>query len=713
MTLRDPLVILGILAVALLPGALVVSLFDKRLRADPLEYLFAALTFGVLIIGWLALLLAELGYFSITTLGMFWAAVVLSLGGWLWRRRRHRGPAPNAAWRVNRWEIAALGLWALVAAGLYFRPHEFVLGGADAGVYVNLGANIARTGTILIHDPTLAALDPSLYPSLLRPLPPGEMTPYYLLPAFYVPVAPAGLIIPQFYPLHPVWQAVTYALGGLRAELLITPLWGCLGALAIYFTTRRLWGWRAGLLALAALSVTALQVWFARYPTAEMLTQYLLWTGAWALIAWMDKQEPRGLWAALAGAALGQVFLTRIDAYFLLILPVLLAIWLWWTHDWRRQDAWFFTPFLLLAAHSLIHGVLLSSPYFFSIFRYSRGLISRSLMIPLALVGLAALALIVLSLRPQLRPRVVAWMTARRLLWVTVAAILLAAVAVFGYFIRPHLGEVKTAAYWYGGGQIPNMDRENLVRLGWYLGPAGVALGVAGMCWMLVKDLNRRTVFLLGTGLFFSLLYLWRIQANPHQIYAMRRYVPVVLPFFIITTAYLINWLYINLRGKTRWFVSSGLTLVWFSGILLSARGFVSQVDYRGVISQLDRLSAALPPHSVLIFGDSAPVGVGDLLGTPLRFLYGHDVFTLRNVDALDKERFAEVIRVWQRAGRSVYWVGMAEGFAWPLAGSMLGSPTDHRVTATILEQPYDHKPTARDVIQWQIPLAEVSRDGE
>ena len=96
------------------------------------------------------------------------------------------------------------------------------------------------------------------------------------------------------------------------------------------------------------------------------------------------------------------------------------------------------------------------------------------------------------------------------------------------------------------------------MRLGWYLGPAGIALGVAGMCWMLVKDLNRRTVFLLGTGLFFSLLYLWRIQANPHQIYAMRRYVPVVLPFFIITAAYLINWLYVNLRAKRAGSSASG-----------------------------------------------------------------------------------------------------------------------------------------------------------
>jgi hypothetical protein len=710
MTVREPLTVLAIIVAALLPGAFVVSLWGKRFRADPLEFIFAALALGILIIGWQALLLAELGDFSITALGIFWAAVVLSLAGWLWRRRRHRGPAPNAAWQVNRWELAALGLWALVATGLYFRPHEFVTGGADAGVYVNLGANIARTGSILIHDPTLAALDPSLYPAFLRPLPPGELTPYYLMPAFYVPGTPAGLIIPQFYHLHPVWQAVAYALGGLRAELLMTPLWGFLGALAVYFTTRRLWGWRAGFLALTALSVTALQVWFARYPTTEMLTQYLLWTGVWALIAWMDKQEPRGLWAALAGGALGQVFLARIDTYFLLALPVLLAIWLWWTHDWRRQDVWFFVSFLLLAAHSLVHGILLSSPYFFSLFRYGRGLISRSLVVPLALVGLAALALIVLSLRPPLRVRAFVWVAARRSLWIGVVVGLVICLVVFGYFVRPHLGDVKTSAYWYGGGEIPNLDRENLVRLGWYLGPAGIALSIAGMCWMLIKDLNRRTVFLLGTGLFFSLLYLWRIQANPHQIYAMRRYVPVVLPFFIITAAYLINWLYVHLRGKMRWLVSSGLTLVWFSGILLSTRGFVSQVDYQGIISQLERLNAGLPHHSVLIFGDVAPVGAGDQLGTPLRFLYGHDVFTLRSSDALDRARFTEAIRNWQQAGRNVYWIGTSGGPAWPALDISLGPPMVGQIDVMALEGAYDHKPTALSVIKWTVPLASVGR---
>ena len=709
MTLHEPLTVLAIIAMALLPGALVVSLWGKQFRVDPLEFLFAGLALGVLILGWLALLLAELGYFSIAVLGGLWAVLMLILGT-VWLARRNRVAAPDAVWHIDRWEIAALVLWAFVAVWLYFRPHEFVLGGADAGVYVNLGANIARTGGILIHDPTLAALDPSLYPSLLRPLPPGEFTPYYLVPAFFVPGTPAGLIIPQFYPLHPVWQAVGNALGGLRTELLITPLWGFLGALAVYFTTRRLWGWRVGLLALTALSVTALQVWFARYPTTEMLTQYLWWTGVWALIAWMDKQEPRGLWAGLAGAALGQVFLTRIDAYALLLLPVLVGLWLWWSHDLRRQDAWFFAPFLLLAAHSLIHGVFLSSPYFFSLFSYSRALISRALVIPLIFAGVVAFALIVLSLRPQLRARVLAWVTARRSLWVAVSVVLVVGLAVYAYFLRPHLGQIRTAAYWYGGGEIPNLDRENLVRLGWYLGPAGIALGVAGVCWMLIKDLNRCTAFLLGSGLFFAVFYLWRIQANPHQIYAMRRYAPVVLPFFIITAAYLIHWLAVSLRGKTRWFVSIGLTLIWFSGILLSARGFVSQIDYRGIVDQLDRFNAELPPHSVLLFGDSAPVGVGDLLGTPLRFLYGHDVFVVRDTAALNRAQFAETIRQWQQAGRSVYWIGMPGGPAWPATDISLGPPTDGQIDVTALEYAYDHKPTALDALKWVIPLAQVAR---
>ncbi len=702
------LVLAVLVSAALLSGALLLFGVGKRLRDDPLEFLFAGLACGVLIFGWLALLLAEMGLFALGRLAGLWVGLTSVLGVFAWRRQHAYEPVTSRLQRLNRWEAAALALWLVAASWLFFRPHEFIAGAADAGVYVSLGASIARTGGILIHDPLLADLDPALYPAFLRPLPAGEMAPYYIFPGFYVPSAPAGLIIPQFYPLHPVWQAVAYALGGLRAELLMTPLWGTLGALAVYFTLRRLWGWPVGLLALVALSVTALQAWFARYPTTEMLTQYLLWTGAWALAAWIDRQEPLGLWAGLAGAALGQVFLTRIDAYALLALPVLVGLWLRHTRGGRWQDRWFFGFFIVLAAHSLLHGALLSTPYFSGLFGYSLRLLTRFAAPLLGFSGLIVAGWLLARLQPQRFRRLAAWAGARRQLWAILAAGVVAAAAVYGYFVRPYLGEVRVSAYWYGGGTVPNLDHENLLRLGWYLGPVGIALSVAGTAWMLIKEANRRTAFLLVTGLFFSFFYLWRIQANPHQIYAMRRYVPVVLPFFIMTAACFIRWLYLHGKGTVRRFLVIGLTGIWLLGIVMGARGFVSQIDNRGLSDQLERFNAMMPAHSVIIFGEVAPISVGDLLGTPLRFLYGHDVLTLRAPDALDRLRFAEAVQRWQRAGRRVYWATVPGGPAWPLEASALGPAVPYRFDMAALEYAYDHKPTQVIAQSWQFSLAEV-----
>ena len=700
--------VIALAAAALLPGALLLWLTGRQRITDLVTFSFAALSLGLLVFGWIALVLAEAGWYSLSRLALIWSVVVLALAGaCLVAHQRQSAIGARAApgLHIERWEAVALGVWLLAACALYFRPHQIITGGADVGVYVNLGANIARTGRILISDPTLAALDPVLDAALLRALPPNEGAPHYLLPGFYVPGTQRGQIVPQFYPLHPVWLAVGHDLGGVQAELLMTPLWGMLGALAVYLTVKRLWGWKVGLLTLAALSLTALQVWFARYATAEMLTQYLFWTGAWALIAWADDEEPHWLWSTIAGMALGQVFLTRIDMYGLLVVPIVAAVWRWRRHNWQRTDVLFFGPFILLASHSLLHGALQSGPYTAVLLHYVQT-VAFAWLKPSAALGAAVIALATFVAFVVRRRRPVLWQRIKRLPWGWIGALLVIALALYAYLVRPHLGQVLSDAYWYGGGQEPNMDRENLVRLGWYLSPLGVALGVLGTAWMLVKEANRRTAFLLGAGLFFSLLYLWRIQANPHQIYAMRRYVPVVLPFFVIAAAYFIYRLSTLRRNWSRW-LSLGLTLLWLFGIVWSSRGFVSQVDLRSAIMQMDRLNALVEPRSVLLFGDPAPVGMGDLLGTPLRFLYGHDVYTLRTPGALDSARFDEALARWRDAGRQVYWIDVPDGPSWPGRAS-LGPTKEFTFEAAVLENTYDHKPTRVDVTPWRITVAPV-----
>jgi hypothetical protein len=720
--MADWAAIIIIVAASLITGCLIVALFIEPVRrfdGDRLALVFSSLVAGIAVNGWLALVLAELGWYSIGLMVIIWFIVSVSLGLIVaWRRRsatrseplalepRPKSPIPTLSFLPVWFEYAFLAMWLVIASWLFFRPHQYIIGGADAGVYINLAANISGTGSILIEDQTLADLDPSLYPALLRSLPERdsgtEVAPYYIFPGFYVTDAAQGKIMPQFYPLHPVWQAVAYGLGGVGSALFMTGLWALLGGLAIYMTIRELGGWEVAALGLTGLSLTALQVWFARYPTTEALTQFLLWAAVWSTILWFRGRQPRALWAMLAGVAYGEVLLVRIDTYFLLIIPVFAWFYLRWSGRWRKEDWWFFAPLGLLTAHSLIHARWQSTPYFYNTFSYGLNLVRRNWLIPVLAILFGAAILILYGryrhtaagFRRYRKPVLIAGVIAIVLLFI------------YGWFIRPSLGDIGASRdYWFAGGQIPTqLDRENLLRLGWYLSPLGIVLAMAGICLMLWK-VTARTAVVLVVGLMFSLLYLWRIQANPHQIYTMRRYVPAVLPFFVVSTAYLLEWL---MRQKRKWMVLSGMVLaiLWLVGLAWSARGFISQVDYKGIIAQVEELDSRLEPGSILIFGDDNPITLGDLVGTPMQYIYGHKVYSLRDAEHTDIEALNDAVEAWVESGQSVYWVGDS-GFL-EFTGLTPRNSFTYTLTVPQLETSYENKPTRVIDIKWVLHISQL-----
>ena len=256
-------------------GMLAVRLFLPRGAPLHPTHLFAGLALGLIVTGWLALVLAELNRFFLGALLAILVVGVAALLLWSWRRRGGDAlapPAPEAP--LARWEWAMLAVWLAAAAWLFFRPHEYVYGGADAGVYISLGAEIAQHGGFRIDDGTLAGLSPEMRAAVLRPLPDTPGAAAYLLPGFYVSDAAAGRLIPQFYPQHPVWQAVAFAVAGgmddaagIDAQLLLTGLWMALGTLAVYLTARDLGGPVVGALALAgSVSYTHLTL-----PTSDLV----------------------------------------------------------------------------------------------------------------------------------------------------------------------------------------------------------------------------------------------------------------------------------------------------------------------------------------------------------------------------------------------------------------------------------------------------------
>jgi hypothetical protein len=694
-------------ALVVLAGVLAVACFLPRGARWSLSLVFAAVFLGAFLTGWLGLVLAEFNWFSRGPLLAGLAVFVVLAALWRWWAGRAQAAVPftTSGEKVAAWEWVMLGVWLVAASWLFFRPHEYIYGGADAGVYVSLGAEIARNGGFHIGDETLAEMDPALRAAVLRPLPNTPGASAYLLPGFYVTDEAAGVLTPQFYPLHPVWQAIAFSVSGggasgMRAELLLTGLWMLLGTLAVYLTAREVAGPFVAALLLAALSVSALQIWFGRYPTSEALTQFMLWTGIWSAARWQGERTPANLWAFIAGCAFGAVFLVRIDS--IILLPVLSLFLIWrWARGWQRADAWFAVPLTVLAAHSLLHGHFLSAPYFYETLGYGFSLLSR--LWPLSLAALIACALALWWLPTHTR----AWHLSprpQRLILAAVAAAFLA-YALYGWFIRPALYVPALRPDVFSGGEIPVLNHENWPRLGWYMAPLGVWLGVIGFCLMLLR-LERRTVLGLLLGLLFSFLYLWNISANPHHIYVMRRYVPAVMPLFLLAGAYLLGergfgwegWrfpsggLASKLPYSTRLILLGTIVALWLAGLGWAARGFVSQVDHAGLVAQVDQLAGRLPNEAVLLFDDQAPISQGDVWGTPLRFVYGYDVFTLRQPPAQVASPLAIQIETWQNNDRPVVWIGATD---WLDRQGYRYQSEQVTLTSQRLESSYDHKPQA------------------
>jgi hypothetical protein len=230
----------------------------------------------------------------------------------------------------------------------------------------------------------------------------------------------------------------------------------------------------------------------------------------------------------------------------------------------------------------------------------------------------------------------------------------------------------------------------------------GIGLATAGTCLMILK-INKKLMLLLGTGLMFSFLYLWRVQANPHHIYVMRRYVPVVMPLAIVASAYFIGWL-LNQRKILYPVVGSILSILWLLGLGWSARGFITQVDYINIIPQIEELNEQLAPQSILLFNDQTAITMGDFVGTPMRFLYGHDVFSLRDPSALHKDVFNSLIDTWQGKGRQVYWIG--DRTLLNELGLKNKDSFKYIVETQHLEGTFERKPSQVDQFEWILDVA-------
>lgn len=672
------------------------------------EWVFVAAAVSLLTTGVVGLVLAQIGLFSwwLVLLVNILLSVALSVRAWngAWS---YRGlvqallPPRLAPQRMEDRKQARLqgfGLLgiALLALVLFSRPAEMLRGALDSGVYINSGVGIGRTGAIFRRDLLMRQLndDAGEGRQVMQELNRDRYTLYRLrMPGFYVYDKQAALVVPQHYSLFPVWIGLLYSLFGIWGALYATPLLAFLSVVTVYFFARRALTPGAALLALLFLVLCPVTIWFARYPIAEVLTGLLAFIGFYAFLRMVQADrgplepvsqstspiEPSGVsirpwalfWGAFAGVAMGQIALARADFVFYLapIVPYLL----YWrlSRRWRPEYSWFAGGLLMMLALFLVHFFFFSFGYTLDL--YHNVLIDiRRLWSPLLLALYAGAPLLILldRLQPRLAPlwlRAGRWAKQYAWLLVGVMVLVVGGYAIYHYLVGPWLPNVRTdnagrpltqevVTTWqsYIGAPVDLGERYNLLRIGWYLSPLGMLLGVVGFLRLIWNRLNAATGLFFGVFLVLSFIFLEESYTDPHYIYTTRRYIAVTIPGLLLGAAWACQFLWARFQprviGRAVAGLMAALLCVFF---VYTSQTIVKHVEAKGAVQQLSDLAARLPEKSVVLFSQERDQPF--IVATPLQYIFGVESFVVnRSYPDVRNAVLDGMVKRWREQGYNV-----------------------------------------------------------
>jgi hypothetical protein len=502
----------------------------------------------------------------------------------------------------------------------------------------------------------------------------------------------SGLITPQFFHLFPAFGAYLFETMGVRGALATPPVFGILGTLAAFFLARRMFGTAVALLAAVGLATTVLQVWFARYPVSEGFSQFLILSGL--LAHRLDQDSDTRAFAWLSGGLLGLTLLVRIDSV-LLLLP--LAFWA--AHElmarragWASRLAGLLIPFSLLFAHAAIHSVFFSKRYAHQIL--TRRYWNHPLSVWFLVIVLALVAAVVVW---KFGPRLMEYLRRHENHLRVAALAALGLLAAYSLTLRPSLSA------WAGGDGNPKAekladpgvlgdlgfqrlaahDAQALVRYSWFVGAPALGLALIGLAFFL-KKAESKDLLALAVLLAFSIFYFYKIRVFNDYFFAMRRYLPVTLPFTFILAALAVITL---ARRSKAWRFAAVLAGVLALGVSVAhTRPIVSYVDWKGSVRFVADVARRFGPSDIVLFEQPKNI---HLLSLPLWGLYGANALEFRRFNP-DPERLTHLIRAWRQTYRNIYFV---TSFRTDVCGLFLERTQTFRFASSEFEWTYDRVP--------------------
>ncbi len=492
--------------------------------------------------------------------------------------------------------VVAIIVVSGLSAGVYSSEH--LLTDRDPGVYATTAMWLADEGSLLV-DGAVGGFE--------------EIEGITAESPGYYEERDDGLLSPQFMHLLPVWGAAARWMGGDHALFGVNGV-VIAGALAAFwlFSALILRPWFA-VLATAGLAASLVTVHFARDVYSEPLA-LLMTFAALAFLVVAQRSQQIGL-SVVAGLLIGATAMVRIDAW-LVITGFALFLELQWLVVKHRDQADTTRRFIrsvaagmvMAGAVALVDGFLRSAPYLLENGR------RQSFIMMLALLALVLIGGFIAQRAPwsgRIGPLIER--SRRTMAWIVPIVVV---VAVAGLFvIRPMVQETHAAAPngIVAGAQdaqgLPldptrNYNEWTVHWLSWYMGLGGLIISVAGVALAWRRVLLGRSELLpwLFVGSLTTAVYLLRPSITPDQLWAMRRFLPVVIPFLIVGGALLAEWATDRWDSDTQRLLIAGWAFVILIFVPLSVTApFRQATSYRGMYDATLAVCEALPTDAALL----------------------------------------------------------------------------------------------------------------
>ena len=407
---------------------------------------------------------------------------------------------------------------------------------------------------------------------------------------------PDGTIEPQFTHGPSVVMATAFALGGSAALFSTSSVVGSLAMLAMYLAITCVV--RSRVLAVAAtlgMAVCAPMIYVTRATFSEPFVLAVLATAIALILGSVRPPWPTPTWI-LIGGLVGSAMLFRVDAeLYLIALVVIVGYAIARRACSVAAGGACLGAAALTAAIGIIDVRIYSGGYYSAlesnIWRMDQALVAACILVPLA------------TLKPvQRMADGVARQLSRLSVPISIAVVLVgASLWIVRPYVQKHRVDGPTGVYTRVIEQLQLIQGETVdglrdyselsVRsLGWYLGVPLVALALIGFGRLVYLALSPRRDNLVFVTIIFAIgvpLYLWATRITPHQLWATRRYVPLIIPAFVIAAALSSDWALGLARSRmTRALAVSVLTI----GLVLPAAIQTSPI--RGMNHQRTFLSA-------------------------------------------------------------------------------------------------------------------------